>query len=63
MLYVTLKAIAPETSVCCEWAELFWDHSLTKSKGTNAKFGRNYLASVQSNCSAGITLASVTGTI
>lgn len=47
MSRVTLKVIAPETGVCCEWAELFWDRSLTKSKGTNAEFGRKYLSGME----------------
>lgn len=48
MSRVTLKVISPETSVICEWAELFWDCRLTKSKGTNVEFGRKYLSGTES---------------
>lgn len=37
-----LKVVAPETCVCCEWAELLWYCSLTKTKETNVEFGRKY---------------------
>jgi len=44
---VTLKVIAAETGVCCERAELFWDCSLAKSKGTSGEFVRKYLSGTE----------------